>query len=92
MRWVTWGRSRAGWNVPYGGKSAVCGEFLQGRSGRVSLGQARGSRHRVHAPGRTTPSIGIDPAPAVVTVRPGRGACTIVPSPTYIAMWLASSK
>jgi len=40
--------------------------------------------------GRTTPSIGIEPAPAIVTVRPGRGAWIIAPSPTYIATWLAS--
>lgn len=43
-------------------------------------------------PGRTTPRIGIDPAPANVTWRPGRGAWTIVPSPTYMATWLASLK
>lgn len=51
-----------------------------------------GSRRSPYASGRTTPSIGIDPAPAMVTVRPGRGACTIAPSPMYIATWLASSK
>lgn len=45
-----------------------------------------------HASGRTTPRIGIEPAPAIVTVRPGRGACTIAPSPTYIPTWVASSK
>ncbi len=40
--------------------------------------------------GRTTPRISIDPAPAIVTFRPGRGACTIAPPPTYIPTWLAS--
>lgn len=51
-----------------------------------------GTHPASYAPGRTTPRIGIEPAPASVTVRPGRGAWTIVPSPTYIATWLASSK
>lgn len=40
--------------------------------------------------GRTTPRICIVPAPVSVTCRPGRGACTIEPSPTYIPTWLAS--
>ncbi len=42
--------------------------------------------------GRTTPRISIEPAPARVTFRPGRGACTIAPFPTYMPMWLASLK
>lgn len=41
--------------------------------------------------GRTTPRIRIEPAPAIVTFRPGRGACTIAPSPMYMPTWLASS-
>ncbi len=68
---------------------------LRGIGGRVTYGGPwTGPLRwvRRHAPGRTTPSIRIDPAPVIVTVRPGRGACTILPSPTYIAMWLASSK
>lgn len=47
---------------------------------------------RPHTSGRTTPRIGIEPAPAIVTSRPGRGAWTIAPSPMYIATWLASAK
>ncbi len=47
---------------------------------------------RGYASGRTTALIGIEPAPAIVTFRPGRGAWTIAPSPTYIPTWLASSK
>lgn len=45
-----------------------------------------------YASGRTTPRICIEPAPVIVTVRPGRGACTTAPSPMYIPTWLASSK
>ena len=41
--------------------------------------------------GRTTPRIFIEPAPASVTLRPGRGEWTIAPSPTYIPTWLASA-
>ncbi|GHE00037.1 hypothetical protein GCM10010339_13400 [Streptomyces alanosinicus] len=37
---------------------------------------------QAYASGRTTPRIGIDPAPPTVTVRPGRGAWMIAPSPT----------
>jgi len=40
--------------------------------------------------GRTMPRISIEPAPATVTFRPGRGAWTIFPSPMYMPMWLAS--
>lgn len=53
---------------------------------------APGVRGAGYASGRTTALIGIEPAPAIVTFRPGRGAWTIAPSPTYIATWLASSK
>ncbi len=45
-----------------------------------------------YASGRTTARIGMEPAPAIVTFRPGRGACTIAPSPMYMATWLASLK
>lgn len=61
-----------------------------GGQGRVSgLFRMPGLRvlrsHRAHASGRTTARMGMDPAPAIVTVRFGRGACTIAPSPMYIA-------
>ncbi len=46
---------------------------------------------RCYLSGRTTPRIGMEPAPATVTSRPGRGACTIEPSPMYIPTWVASS-
>lgn len=59
-----------------------------GRTVRFTERCARGSAP--HLSGRTTPRIGIDPAPASVTCRPGRGACTIAPSPTYMPTWLAS--
>ena len=70
-----------------------------GRSRRS--GRARGPRcpwtvarcpGRGHASGRTTAMIGMEPAPAIVTLRPGRGAWTIAPSPMYMPTWLASSK
>lgn len=51
-----------------------------------------GPRHGGYASGRTTALIGIEPAPARVTFRPGRGAWTIAPSPTYMPTWVASSK
>ncbi|MDF9814752.1 hypothetical protein M2266_003983 [Streptomyces sp. SPB162] len=47
---------------------------------------------RAGHPGRTTPRIRMEPAPAMVTFLPGRGACTIAPSPTYNPTWPASSK
>lgn len=50
------------------------------------------TRPPAYASGRTTALIGMEPAPAMVTLRPGRGAWTIAPSPTYIPTWLASSK
>ncbi|MET3984773.1 hypothetical protein ABIC27_002649 [Streptomyces sp. PvR034] len=52
-----------------------------------------GTRTRsCYASGRTTALIGIEPAPAIVMLRPVRGACTIAPSPMYMPTWLASSK
>jgi hypothetical protein len=81
--WVTRATSHEG---PTGGGRAL-------DAGRTGVGQASdGPSPRGHASGRTTPRIGIVPAPASVTVRPGRGAWTIAPSPTYIATWLASLK
>lgn len=62
-------------------------------------GHPRPARHRAprcrppedYASGRTTPSICIEPAPARVTSRPGRGAWTIWPLPTYMPTWVASA-
>ncbi|CAK7287600.1 hypothetical protein SGPA1_50566 [Streptomyces misionensis JCM 4497] len=51
------------------------------RSPGRPLPSAGPGRPSCHASGRTTPRIGIEPAPATVTVRPGRGAWTIEPSP-----------
>ncbi len=53
-------------------------------------GAAASVRGPSYLSGRTTPRISIEPAPASVTLRPGRGACTIAPSPMYIPTWLAS--
>ncbi len=58
-------------------------------AGRPGAGALPG---RGYASGRTTALIGMEPAPASVTLRPGRGAWTIAPSPTYMPTWLASSK
>lgn len=57
----------------------------------AATGSEAGSPRRRYLSGRTTPRIFIEPAPARVTLRPGRGAWTIAPSPTYIPTWLASA-
>lgn len=57
----------------------------------AATGSEAGSPPRRYLSGRTTPRIFIEPAPARVTLRPGRGAWTIAPSPTYIPTWLASA-
>ncbi len=63
-----------------------------GQRQRPARAEAADRRRRRYASGRTTALIGMEPAPAIVMLRPGRGAWTIAPSPTYIPTWLASSK
>lgn len=65
------------------------GTGTSSRCAAVSRGDVTGPAPHI---GRTTPRISIEPAPAIVTSRPGRGACTIEPFPMYIPMWLASLK
>ncbi len=74
-------RSAAG--PPWGGRPPTAAQPPGGYG-------KRGSPRR-YLSGRTTPRIFIEPAPARVTLRPGRGAWTIAPSPTYIPTWLASA-
>ena len=59
-------------------------------SGVYPWSAVRGGVPGPYLSGRTTPRIRIEPAPASVTFRPGRGECTMAPSPTYIPTWLAS--
>lgn len=85
-----------------GGAGKGGGHGSEGRGTRRYDGRREGRRMRRYdgrrgraggyLSGRTTPRIGIEPAPPIVTFLPGRGAFTIAPSPMYIPTWVASEK